>query len=152
MAERARHKVIAMITLKQIRHALAVEEHCHFKRAAEACAVSQAALSTSISEMEKQLGYSVFERDNKKVLITPLGQQMLDKVRSIFIEVNDLHRLGQTANKPLSSELSIGMIPTITLPCTHSFTYSSCAISTTLLVNRRRSIRTLGAKCRDRQT
>ena len=56
-----------MISLKQLKYALAVEAHLHFRKAAEACSVSQSALSTALSEMEKQLGFAVFERDNKKV-------------------------------------------------------------------------------------
>lgn len=55
-----------MITLKQLHYALAVEKTLHFKKAADACNVSQSALSTAINELEKQLGLSVFERNNKK--------------------------------------------------------------------------------------
>ena len=102
-----------MITLKQIQYALAVEQTLHFKNAAELCAVSQSALSTALAEMEKQLGFQVFERDNKKVLVTPIGRQMLDKARQVKLEVEDLHRLVDRVRAPLSSTLSIGMIPTV---------------------------------------
>ena len=64
-----------MISLKQLIYALAVEKHLHFRRAAESCSVSQSALSTSLNELEKHLGFQVFERDNKKVLVTPLGKK-----------------------------------------------------------------------------
>ncbi|MFT6908369.1 MAG: LysR family hydrogen peroxide-inducible transcriptional activator, partial [Oleiphilaceae bacterium] len=80
-----------MISLKQLRYALAVEKHLHFKKAAEECSVSQSALSSALSELEKQLGILVFERDNKKVLITPIGQAVLDKARTIKLEVDDLY-------------------------------------------------------------
>lgn len=102
-----------MITLKQIRYSLAVEEHLHFKKAAESCAISQSALSTAITDMEKQLGFAVFERDNKKVLITPIGKQVLNYARSIYMQMNDLHSLAGQMLCPLSSSLSLGMIPTI---------------------------------------
>ena len=62
-----------MISLKQLHYALAVEKTLHFKRAAEACNISQSALSTALSEMEKHLGFQVFERDNRKVLVTRAG-------------------------------------------------------------------------------
>ena len=84
-----------MISLKQIHYALAVERHLHFKRAAEECNISQSALSTALAEMEKQLGFQVFERDNRKVLVTPLGQQVLDRARSIELQMEDL-KLAQT--------------------------------------------------------
>lgn len=102
-----------MISLRQLRYALAVERTLHFKKAAESCAVSQSALSTAVSEMERQLGFQVFERDNKKVLVTPLGRQALDKARQIKILVDDLAKLGEGRKAPLSTPMSIGLIPTI---------------------------------------
>jgi len=102
-----------MISLRQIHHALAVEKTLHFKKAAEQCAISQSALSTSLSEMEKQLGYQVFERSNKQVLVTPTGGRMLDKAREIALLVQDVHRLVDEKRAPLSGTLSIGMIPTV---------------------------------------
>jgi LysR family hydrogen peroxide-inducible transcriptional activator len=102
-----------MISLKQIRYALAVEQTLHFTKAAELCAVSQSALSTALSEMEKQLGFQVFERDNKKVLVTPLGSQVLEKAKNIKLEMDDLERLSESHLKPLSAPMSIGIIPTI---------------------------------------
>jgi len=51
-----------MISLRQLTYALAVEKHLHFRKAAEDCAVSQSALSTALNELEKQLGFLIFER------------------------------------------------------------------------------------------
>lgn len=102
-----------MISLKQIHYALAVARTLHFKKAAAQCAISQSALSTALSEMEKQLGYQVFERDNKKVLITPIGRRMLDKAHEIKLLVDDVHRLVEQERAPLGSRLTIGMIPTV---------------------------------------
>lgn len=102
-----------MISLKQIHYALAVQRHLHFKRAAEACNISQSALSTALSEMEKQLGFQVFERDNRKVLVTPLGQQALARAQSIELQVEDLEKLADSQREPLSTPLSLGVIPTI---------------------------------------
>ncbi|GAA6138908.1 hydrogen peroxide-inducible genes activator [Arenicella sp. 4NH20-0111] len=102
-----------MISLKQIRYALAVEKQLHFRKAAEDCSVSQSALSTALSEMERQLGFSVFERDNKKVLVTPVGQQFLDKAKSVQLQVDDLMKLSQTQGAVLSYPMAVGIIPTI---------------------------------------
>src|SRR5262245_57958573 len=102
-----------MITLRQIRYALALEQTLHFGKAAELCAISQSALSTALAEMEKQLGFPLFERDNKKVLVTPLGREVLDKARRIKTEVEDLERLSERYRRPLSTPLAIGIIPTI---------------------------------------
>ena len=102
-----------MISLKQLKYALAVESHLHFRKAAEACAVSQSALSTALSEMERQLGFAIFERDNKKVLITPVGQQVLDKAKSISLQMEDLMHVSEVQKAILSYPMSIGIIPTI---------------------------------------
>ncbi len=102
-----------MISLKQIKYALAVEKQLHFRKAAEECSVSQSALSTALSEMEKQLGFAVFERDNKKVLVTPIGQRFLDKAREIQLQVDDLLRLSQNQSAVLTYPMSVGIIPTI---------------------------------------
>ena len=102
-----------MISLKQIHYALAVERTRHFKKAAEQCAVSQSALSTAIAEMEKQLGFQVFERNNKQVLVTPLGRQALQIAQAIKLQVDDLARLGERLRKPLDTTMALGIIPTI---------------------------------------
>lgn len=102
-----------MISLKQIHYALAVERTLHFKRAAQECNISQSALSTALSEMEKQLGFQVFERDNRKVLVTPAGKQVLVRARSIALQMDDLQKLADVQGEPLSTSLTLGMIPTI---------------------------------------
>ncbi|MFV8819376.1 LysR substrate-binding domain-containing protein [Haliea sp. E17] len=102
-----------MISLKQLHYALAVERTLHFKNAAEECHVSQSALSTALSELEKQLGFQIFERDNRKVLVTPLGRQVLDRAREISLQVEDLQKLAEAQKEPLSTPLTLGVIPTI---------------------------------------
>lgn len=102
-----------MVSLKQLTYALAIEEHLHFKRAAEACSISQSALSTALTELERQLGFQLFERDNKKVLLTPIGKQVLEKAQRIKLQVDDLYKLVDTQRHELSYPMSIGIIPTI---------------------------------------
>lgn len=102
-----------MISLKQLHYALAIEKTLHFKKAAEACNVSQSALSTAITELEKQLGVTVFERNNKQVLITNNGQLILDKAKRVKLELDELLLIAQTNKQPFYSPMSIGVIPTI---------------------------------------
>lgn len=102
-----------MISLKQLQYALAVERKLHFGQAAKECAISQSALSTALTQMEKQLGFQVFERDNRKVLITPAGRQMLDRARQIDTLLNDIHALAETRRGPLAASITLGMIPTV---------------------------------------
>lgn len=102
-----------MISIKQLTYALAVERTLHFKKAAELSNISQSALSTALHELEKQLGLQIFERDNKKVLVTPVGKQVLDKARDILLQVEDLQHLADSQRSALSFPLTVGVIPTI---------------------------------------
>lgn len=102
-----------MITLRQLEFALAVAKHRHFKRAAEECNISQSALSLGIAELEKQLDTQIFERNNKQVLITPLGEALLTRAKRVFVEINDLTSLAHNHQTPLTYPMSIGIVPTI---------------------------------------
>jgi len=102
-----------MISVKQLSYALGVEKTLHFKKAAELCHVSQSALSTALSELEHQLGLQIFERDNKKVLVTPIGREVLNRARNIVLDVEDLLHLAGSQKTPLSFPITIGVIPTI---------------------------------------
>ena len=91
-----------MISLKQLHYALSVEQTRHFRKAAEICSVSQSALSTAVLELETQLGVQLFERDNKKVLVTPVGQQILARVRGFDLQA--WPRLGTSYRSHLPTE------------------------------------------------
>lgn len=102
-----------MISIKQIHYALAVEKTLHFRKASELCHVSQSALSTAINELEKQLGVSIFERNNKQVLVTPIGQQILAKAKRVKIELDELQLMATTNQQPFTYPITLGIIPTI---------------------------------------
>ncbi len=102
-----------MISIKQLSYALSIEETLHFKKASEKCHISQSALSTALNELERQLGLQIFERDNKKVLVTPIGKQVLLQARYIILQVEDLQHFAETQKSPLSYPLNIGLIPTV---------------------------------------
>jgi LysR family hydrogen peroxide-inducible transcriptional activator len=102
-----------MISIKQLHYALAIEKTLHFKKAAEACNVSQSALSTAINELEKQLGVTIFERNNKQVLVTNNGQLILNKAKRVKLELDELMQISQVNKEPFYSPMTIGVIPTI---------------------------------------
>ncbi|WP_371187353.1 LysR substrate-binding domain-containing protein [Thalassotalea maritima] len=102
-----------MISIKQIQYALAVDKTRHFKNAAVQCHVSQSALSTAISELEKHLGMQIFERNNKQVLVTEVGRLFLDKARMIKLQMDELSQISSINKAPLSVPLTLGVIPTI---------------------------------------
>ena len=102
-----------MITVKQIHYALMVEKKLHFKKAADACYISPSTLSNAISEMESQLGFQVFERTNKKVIVTNIGRIFLIKAKYIKSGIDEINQLSDSQNKPLTLPITLGIIPTI---------------------------------------
>ncbi len=101
------------ITLKQLRYFQALAHHGHFGQAADACAISQPALSVQIKELEHRLGGPLFEREPRRVHLTHLGAELLDRARDILKSVDDLENLARAAQTQLQGRLRIGIIPTI---------------------------------------
>jgi LysR family hydrogen peroxide-inducible transcriptional activator len=102
-----------MFSLKQLKYALAVARTLHFKKAAEECHVSQSAMSTAINELEKQIGFNLFERNNKQVLVTSQGEAFLKKAEIIILEMDELQQMSRLSASPLSTPMKLGVIPTI---------------------------------------
>jgi len=102
-----------MITLKQINYALSIQKNLHFKKAADECFVSPSTLSNAIHEMETQLGTQIFERDNKKVIVTRSGEEILKKAKEIKIQMQDIYKYKENNNSIANSSISIGIIPTV---------------------------------------
>ncbi|TCD05040.1 hydrogen peroxide-inducible genes activator [Erythrobacteraceae bacterium CFH 75059] len=100
-------------TLKQLQYLVALSEHLHFGRAAEACFVSQSTLSAGIRELESLLGVTLVERSRRVVRFTPLGQNVVDKARLILRAADELTDMVQAAGKPLVGALRMAVIPTI---------------------------------------
>ena len=101
------------LTLKQLRYFEALARHGHFGRAADACAISQPALSMQIKELEETLGTVLFERGARKVRLTNFGEEFALRVRDIVRSVDELGDLARTAQDRLVGRLRIGVIPTI---------------------------------------
>jgi LysR family hydrogen peroxide-inducible transcriptional activator len=101
------------ITLKQLRYFDSLARHCHFGRAAEACAITQPALSMQIKEMEAALGGVLLERDARHVGLTKFGEEVAQRVRDILRSVDELGDFARASRDRLAGRLRIGMIPTI---------------------------------------
>ncbi len=100
-------------TIKQLQYLVALHEHGHFGRAADACFVSQSTLSAGIRELESLLGVTLVERSRRVVRFTSLGDQVVAKANRLLREAEELSDLVQAAGKPLSGQLRMSVIPTI---------------------------------------
>jgi len=101
------------LTLRQLRYFDAVARLSHFGRAAEACAISQPALSMQIKEMEELLGGPLLERSARQVALTPLGEELAQRVGDILRSVDELGDIARASRDRLAGPLRIGMIPTV---------------------------------------
>ena len=101
------------LTLRQLRYFEALSRHGHFGRAADACAISQPALSVQIKELEENLGTPLFERGPRQVRLTAFGEDWALRVRDILRSVDELGEMARAAQTGLVGRLRIGVIPTI---------------------------------------
>ncbi|MCB1455112.1 MAG: LysR family transcriptional regulator, partial [Nitratireductor sp.] len=101
------------LTLKQLRYFEALARHGHFGRAADACAISQPALSMQIRELEETLGTTLFERAARQVRLTSFGEEFAIRARETLRSVEELEDLARASRDRLIGRLRIGVIPTI---------------------------------------
>jgi LysR family hydrogen peroxide-inducible transcriptional activator len=102
-----------MITLKQLRYFAALAAHRHFGKAADACAVTQPALSMQIRELEQTLGIALVERRPGDVMLTEAGLEIARRAERMLAEERDLTDFARHSARPLAGRLRLGIIPTI---------------------------------------
>lgn len=100
-------------TLRQLQYAVAIADLLSFRKAAEHCHVSQPSLSAQLAQLEAMVGVRLFERDRRRVLVTPSGREFIDRARLVLRETDDLVESARRAGDPFAGTLRIGVIPTI---------------------------------------
>ncbi len=101
------------MNLRDLKYLQAVAERQHFGKAAEACHVSQPTLSGQVRKLEEFLGVTLFERTNKTVSITPVGEAILKHARLALEQIELIEGIAQAHRDPLAGPLNLGAIPTI---------------------------------------
>ncbi len=105
--------ILHLPTIKQLQYLVALRQHGHFGRAAEACFVTQSTLSAGLRELESLLGVTLVERTRRVVRFTALGESVADKAERVIRSSEELAGLARAQGKPLHGELRMGVIPTI---------------------------------------
>lgn len=101
------------MNLRDLHYLVALAEHKHFGRAAAACFVSQPTLSTQLKKLEQTLGVTLFERSNRQVMLSPVGERIVEQAQKILREVNGLTALAEQYGNPLGGDFRLGIIPTV---------------------------------------
>jgi LysR family transcriptional regulator, hydrogen peroxide-inducible genes activator len=100
-------------TIKQLQYLVALRQHGHFGKAAEACFVTQSTLSAGLRELETLLNMMLVERTRRVVRFTALGEKIADKAVRVLRETEELAEMARAEGQPLHGELRMGVIPTI---------------------------------------
>ena len=101
------------MNLRDLHYLLAVADGLNFKRAAEACHISQPTLSMQIKKMEDYLGVRLFERTNKSVILTDTGRRIVEVAQRIVQDEQEIFDIARAVRDPASGEFRLGAIPTL---------------------------------------
>lgn len=101
------------MNLRDLQYLVAVADHRHFGRAADACHVSQPTLSTQLAKLEEYLGVKLFERTNRAVQVTPVGERIAAAARLALENAREVVEIARESRDPLAGTLRLGVLPTL---------------------------------------
>lgn len=101
------------MNLRDLKYLVALADHKHFGRAAEASHASQPTLSTQIRKLEEELDVQVFERQPRGVLLTRAGTEIVERARQVLLQVDAIREIARSARDPQAGSLRLGMFPTL---------------------------------------
>jgi DNA-binding transcriptional LysR family regulator len=100
--------------LRQLEYLATLAREKHFARAAEACHVSQPALSSAIRSLEKELGVVIVQRGRRFVGFTSEGERVLAWAQQTLASLSNMREDATLAKSSMAGLLRIGSIPTAT--------------------------------------
>ncbi|QLB20986.1 DNA-binding transcriptional regulator OxyR [Vespertiliibacter pulmonis] len=101
------------MNIRDLEYLIALADFKHFRKAADACNVSQPTLSGQIRKLEDELGTILLERTSRKVLFTQAGLTLVEQAKSVLREVRILKEMASNQGKEMSGPILIGIIPTL---------------------------------------
>lgn len=101
------------MNLRDLEYLVAVADHRHFGRAAQACFVSQPTLSTQIRKLETELGVELIERNPGNITLTDVGREVVEHARSGLAEADMIRMVAAQATDPEAGSVRIGMFHTL---------------------------------------
>lgn len=101
------------MNIKDLKYLVAVDEHKSFRKAADACFISQPTLSMQLKKLEDFLQVKLIERDSRNIMLTPAGKEILTKAKDILRLSEEIKKLAENYKNPLSGDIKIGAFPTL---------------------------------------
>ena len=102
------------LELRHLRYFIAVATELHFGRAAEKLHIAQPPLSHQIRQLETELGFELFTRTKRSVMLTPAGQAFLIQVNQIFQQLEQAIEIGRKTSRGELGQISIGFVGSAT--------------------------------------
>jgi len=99
--------------LRHLRYFVGVAEEEHYGRAAERLHVAQPALSRQIQDLEKEIGFPLFDRLPRGVRLSAAGKLFLTDVRRILQEVEEAKLRAERVAKGMAGTLRVGFMETV---------------------------------------
>lgn len=101
------------MNLRALQYLVTLADLRHFSKAAGACHVSQPTLSTQIRKLEEELGVQLVERSPRRVMLTPVGEDIADRARMVLSEIQEIRSISQRSRDPGTGSLRLGIFPTL---------------------------------------
>ena len=101
------------MNLRSLEYLVALADHRHFGRAAEAVFVSQPTLSSAIKKLEAELGVELVERGTRGVILTEPGERIVARARMLLGDADSIRAIARQHTDPESGSLRLGVFPTL---------------------------------------
>ena len=99
-----------MPTLQQLRYFVSLADMLHFRRAAEACNVTQPTLSVQLKELESKLGTPLIERTRNSVIVTPMGERVYKLARRVLSDVEEIRAVTASRGDRMERTIRVGVV------------------------------------------
>ena len=101
------------MNIRALQYFVKLAELKHFSKAASACFVSQPTLSTQIRKLEEELGVSLVERAPRKIMLTPIGEDIAHRARHILRDIEHVKDAARRSKDPETGIIKLGIFPTL---------------------------------------
>ena len=98
------------MNIQQLRYFLVLADTLSFTKTAEKYYISQTAVSNQIKALEEKLGVQLFQRDNRKVLLTPAGKVFVKEAKSIITRIEEAVQHTKDEDQGFGGEIPVGII------------------------------------------
>ena len=102
-----------MPTLQQIRYLVALSDSLHYRKAAEACRVTQPTLSAQLKDLERKLGVSLVERSRPRVILTAAGRAVAERGRRMLGDLEEIHAIAASGRGMFETTIRIGVVQSL---------------------------------------